>query len=70
MERNPDYQLLYCSRPGITSFATVYNGYTDTMEKMLTRLDMDLDYLKKRTIILDIKILFQTVFHVGRGEKI
>lgn len=70
MARNPDYQLLYCSRPGITSYATVYNGYTDTIEKMLTRLDMDLDYLKKRTLILDIKIIFQTVFQVGKGEKI
>ncbi len=70
MERNPDYKLLYCSRPGITSYATVYNGYTDTIEKMLIRLDMDLDYLRKRTLMLDIKILFQTVFQVGKGEKI
>lgn len=70
MQRNPDYQLLYCSRPGVTSYATVYNGYTDTIEKMLTRLDMDLDYLRKRTLLLDIKIIFQTVFQVGKGEKI
>lgn len=70
MAHNPDYELLYCSRPGITSYATVYNGYTDTMEKMLTRLDMDLDYLRKRTLGLDIKIIFQTVFQVGKGDKI
>jgi len=70
MQRNPDYQLLYCSRPGVTSYATVYNGYTDTIEKMLTRLDMDLEYLRKRTLLLDIKIIFQTVFQVGKGEKI
>lgn len=70
MERNSDYQLLYCSRPGITSYATVYNGYTDTIDKMLTRLDMDIDYLKKRTLTMDIKIIFQTVFQVGKGEKI
>ena len=70
MACNPNYELLYCSRPGITSYATVYNGYTDTMEKMLTRLDMDLDYLRKRTLGLDIKIIFQTVFQVGKGDKI
>ncbi len=70
MKRNPNYQLLYCSRPGITSYATVFNGYTDTIDKMLTRLDMDLDYLKNRTIALDIKIIFQTLFHIGKGEKI
>lgn len=70
MKRNPNYQLLYCSRPGITSYATVFNGYTDTIEKMLTRLDMDLDYLKNRTIALDVKIIFQTLFHLGKGKKI
>ena len=32
---NPDYELLYQLRPGLFSAATLYNGYTDTMEKML-----------------------------------
>ena len=27
------YVYLYQIRPGVTSFATLYNGYTDTMEK-------------------------------------
>ena len=70
MEHNSDYELLYCSRPGITSNATIYNGYTDTMEKMLVRLDMDLDYLRTRTLWGDIKIIFKTVFSVGKGDKI
>lgn len=60
MSHNPDYALLYCSRPGITSYAAVHNGYTYTMEQMLRRLDMDLDYLRHRTLLLDIKILLQT----------
>ena len=37
---NPDYKLLYKLRPGIFSPATLYNGYTDTMEKMLERLNV------------------------------
>ena len=69
MEHNPDYVLLYVSRPGVTSNATLYNGYTDTMEKMLKRLDMDLDYLRNRSISLDLKIIFATVFSVGGGKK-
>ena len=69
MEHNPDYALLYVSRPGVTSYATLYNGYTDTMEKMLRRLDMDLDYLRKRSISMDLKIIFETVFSVGGGKK-
>ena len=37
MEHNPDYVKLYQIRPGVTSYATLYNGYTDAMEKMLRR---------------------------------
>lgn len=69
MERNPDYALLYVSRPGVTSNATLHNGYTDTMEKMLLRLDMDLDYLRHRSISLDFKIIFETAFSVVGGKK-
>ena len=64
MMHNPDYQLLYQSTPGVTSLATIENGYTDTMEKMLKRLDMDLDYLKHRNLGLDIKIIFKTLFNI------
>lgn len=62
MERNPDYALLYCSRPGITSYAAIHNGYTYTIDKMLTRLDMDLEYLRKRNLWTDVKIIFYTLF--------
>lgn len=70
MEHNPNYKYLYQVRPGITSLATVYNGYTDTFEKMLTRLEMDLEYLQKRSLYLDLKIIFTTVFCIVKGEKI
>jgi len=46
MQQDARYEYLYQIRPGITSYATLYNGYTDTMEKMLKRLEMDLDYLR------------------------
>ena len=64
MEKNPDYQLLYISAPGVTSQATIENGYTDTLDKMLKRLDMDLDYLRNRSLWLDAKIIFKTVFNI------
>ena len=64
MEHNSDYQLLYQSTPGVTSLATVENGYTDTMEKMLKRLEMDLDYLRNRSLGLDIKIICKTLFNI------
>jgi lipopolysaccharide/colanic/teichoic acid biosynthesis glycosyltransferase len=64
MAHNSDYQLLYQSTPGVTSLATIQNGYTDTMEKMLKRLDMDLDYLRNRSLGLDAKIIFKTLFNI------
>ena len=69
MAENPDYEYIYLMRPGLTSMATIYNGYTDTMEKMLVRLQMDLDYLKNRSLWLDIKIIFTTIYYILYGKK-
>lgn len=66
---NPDYDRLYQLRPGLFSHATLYNGYTDTMEKMLERLRMDLDYLDDHSIWLDTKIFFLTAFAILTGKK-
>ena len=69
MEHDPSYVLIYEMRPGLTSEATLYNGYTDTMEKMLIRLHMDTDYLKRRTLLLDTKIVWNTFVSIATGKK-
>ena len=69
MERDPRYRYLYQIRPGVTSYATLYNGYTDTMEKMLRRLELDLYYLEHRSFWLDFKILANTFLHIAFGKK-
>ena len=69
MQHDPRYEYLYQIRPGITSMATIYNGYTDTMEKMLKRLEMDLDYLRHRSWWLDLKIIFLTFMNIAFGKK-
>ena len=69
MQVNPDYEYIYQMRPGLTSMATLYNGYTDTMEKMLIRLQMDLEYLQNRSLWLDLKIVFTTVRFIVYGKK-
>lgn len=66
---NPDYDLLYQLRPGLFSPATLYNGYTDTMEKMLERLRMDLQYLRERSLWLDFKIIVLTISSIVLGKK-
>ena len=69
LEVNSDYEYIYMMRPGLTSKATIYNGYTDTMEKMLIRLDMDLEYLQRRSLWLDTKLVFTTFFYIVNGKK-
>lgn len=70
MEQRPDYAQLYQIRPGITSMATLYNGYTNTMAKMIIRLDMDLDYLRHQSLMLDLKIVTKTFLAVFLGRKV
>ena len=69
MEHDPRYRYLYQIRPGVTSYATLYNGYTDTMEKMLRRLELDLYYLEHRSWWFDIKILVKTFINIVFGKK-
>lgn len=69
MELNDSYERLYQLRPGLFSWATLYNGYTDTMDKMLTRLHMDLDYLENRTFWMDLRIIWLTMTSILSGKK-
>lgn len=69
MQRNPRYAELYRIRPGVTSYATLYNGYTDTMDKMLRRLDLDLYYLEHQSLITDARILVATFMHITLGKR-
>lgn len=63
------YYMLYQIRPGVTSYATLYNGYTDTVEKMVTRLHYDLFYLEHRSWGMDAKILIRTFVYIVFGKK-
>ena len=69
MQHNTKYELLYQIRPGVTSYATLYNGYTDTMEKMLRRLELDLYYLEHNSLFFDMKILWMTFTSIIFGKK-
>ena len=69
MSLDPRYRFLYQIRPGVTSYATLYNGYTDTIEKMLTRLDLDLYYLRNRSVWFDIKVLGLTFLSIVSGKR-
>ena len=69
MQQTDRYRLIYLMRPGLTSEATLYNGYTDTMEKMLRRMEMDIHYLEHRTLRLDLNIILKTILNIATGKK-
>ena len=68
MQRDSRYERLYALRPGITSYATLKNGYTDTIDKMLVRLEMDLYYLEHQSLWTDTKILWKTFANIASGK--
>ncbi|WP_455086033.1 sugar transferase [Prevotella pallens] len=69
MEHTDLYTVIYNMRPGLTSEATLYNGYTDTMEKMLKRLQIDISYFERRSLWLDFKIIIKTFVNIISGNK-
>lgn len=57
------YMVRHKVRPGITGWAQVngQRGETDTLEKMQSRIDYDLDYLRNWSLKLDLIVILKTV---------
>ena len=64
------YMLRHKVRPGITGWAQVNGarGETDTLDKMERRLAYDLEYLRRWSPALDVRILWRTVRQAVRGD--
>ncbi|WP_445345601.1 undecaprenyl-phosphate glucose phosphotransferase [Acinetobacter bohemicus] len=58
------YMLRHKVKPGITGLAQIrgWRGETDTLNKMEKRIDCDLEYIRTWSLLLDIKIIFLTIF--------
>lgn len=68
MVEAPYYCLLYKVRPGLTSWGPIRVGYTDTMEKMIERLNCDVVYVENMSLLLDLKIIFFTTSVILHGK--
>jgi putative colanic acid biosynthesis UDP-glucose lipid carrier transferase len=65
------YMVRHKVKPGITGWAQVngFRGETESVESMKSRIEYDLDYLKKWSLSLDLKIILKTVLLVFRDSK-
>jgi Undecaprenyl-phosphate glucose phosphotransferase len=62
------YAARHRVKPGLTGLAQVrgYRGMTDTEEKLLLRVESDLEYIEKWSLWLDVVILVRTLLAVAR----
>jgi polysaccharide biosynthesis protein PslA len=65
------YAARHKVKPGITGLAQVngWRGNTDTEEKIQRRVDNDIEYINQWSLLLDLKIIFKTVFVVIVGQN-
>jgi lipopolysaccharide/colanic/teichoic acid biosynthesis glycosyltransferase len=67
----PDYQMRHAVRPGITGWAQVKTGDGVSVEETRVKLSFDLEYVRRRSLWMDLLILVRTfrVVLFGVGES-
>ena len=67
----PQYKLRQSVKPGITGWAQVngYRGSTPTLDLMRRRVDHDLWYVRRRSLLLDLSILLRTPVEMLRRRN-
>jgi len=66
----PYYCLLYKIQPGLTSWGPIRIGYSDTIEKMIERLNYDIIYMDNMSLFVDLKILVYTFEIIFKGDGV
>ncbi len=64
------YMVRHYVKPGITGLAQVrgYRGEIETDEDMVNRIKFDVFYIENWSLLLDVKIIVQTVINIFRGD--
>lgn len=65
------YMVRHYVKPGITGLAQVkgYRGEIETDEDMINRIKYDVFYIENWSFAMDLKIIFQTVVNIFKGEE-
>ncbi|CAN5863892.1 hypothetical protein BH23ACT5_BH23ACT5_02200 [soil metagenome] len=66
--RIPFYDLRHLIRPGITGWAQVNYGYADDAAETIEKLSYDLYYIQHMSPVLDLQILWKSVWTVLTGS--
>ncbi len=66
------YSLRQSVKPGLTGWAQVngFRGETPELEMMVSRVHCDLWYVRNRSFLLDLRILFRTVGELFRNRNV
>ena len=64
----PEYKHLLKVNPGLTSWGMVKFGYAENVEEMIERMHYDLNYVENISLLLDIKIMLQSIKVVFAGK--
>lgn len=66
-----EYMVRHLAKPGITGWAQVtgFRGETSDISQMIGRVKQDVWYIENWSFWLDIRIIFQTVFNMIKGDK-
>jgi lipopolysaccharide/colanic/teichoic acid biosynthesis glycosyltransferase len=57
----PFYRTRLSIKPGLTGWAQINYRYGSTVEDAITKLEYDLYYIKRQSLLLDMLIIFRTV---------
>tara|TARA_B100000795_G_scaffold112494_1_gene83310 strand:- start:26455 stop:27810 length:1356 start_codon:yes stop_codon:yes gene_type:complete len=70
-ERIDKFMVRHFVKPGITGLAQVsgYRGEVETDSDIINRVKCDIFYLENWSILMDLKIVFQTVYNAVKGEE-
>lgn len=65
------YLVRHLAKPGITGLAQIrgYRGEITKKSDIINRTRLDIFYLEKWNVLLDIKIIFYTIYNVFKGEE-
>lgn len=69
-KRVPYYCLIYKIKPGLLSWGPIKIGYTDTLDKMVDRLNYDLIYIDSMSLLTDFKIIFFSIETILKGNGV